>query len=298
MSKVLVLMSTYNGEKYICEQLDSIINQTFQNIDILVRDDGSRDKTQEILEKYKIDNKLDWYTGDNLKPAKSFMDLVYNCDNSYDYYAFCDQDDFWLEDKISRAVDLLSRSDKPAMYYCATNNVDSHLNHIDNYFRNSKASKSLKSSIKAGSLIPGCTMVFNRELLNFIRLYKPEYIGMHDNWVHLICLAVHGDVISDENALILYRQHTNNAVGSGKKSINYRLCRLFGNPNIYSRIAFELYKGYKQFLTADENEFLQNIINYKKNVRSTLECLKDSTFNGISVKDRLIYKLKIVMNLY
>lgn len=298
MSKVLILMSTYNGEKYIREQLDSIIYQNFHNIDVLVRDDGSSDKTQEILENYKEKYNLDWYSGDNLKPAKSFMDLVYNCDNSYDYYAFCDQDDIWLEDKISIAVDFLTSIDKPAMYYCATNNVDSRLNHIDYFFRNPKASKSLKSSIKTGSLIPGCTMMFNRELLDRIRLYKPDYIGMHDNWIHLVCLAVHGTVVADESALILYRQHTNNAVGSGKKSINYRLHRFFGNPNIYSRIAFELYNGYKQFLTTEENVFLQNIINYKGNARNILECLKDSTFDGISVQDRLLYKLKIVMNVY
>ena len=76
MKKVLVLLSTYNGEKYLKEQIDSVLAQKNTDVSILVRDDGSTDKTLEILEKYKKDGKLEWYTGKNLKPAKSFLNLV------------------------------------------------------------------------------------------------------------------------------------------------------------------------------------------------------------------------------
>lgn len=298
MSKVLILMSTYNGEKYLREQLDSIINQSFSPIDILVRDDGSNDGTIHILEEYSVKKLLQWYTGENLRPAKSFMNLVNNCQNTYDYYAFCDQDDFWKNNKIEEAVSKLSDKTVPALYYCATDNVDSDLQHIDYFMRNANASSSLYSSIKTGSLIPGCTMVFNRKLLDVLRLYFPTYIGMHDNWVHLVCLAVHGIVVADENANILYRQHINNAVGSAKKSFKFRFERFFGNPHIYSRIAQELYKGYAQYMSPTESGFMEQNIHYQKRLRNTMMCLMDRSWSGISYKEIIMYKIKIICRVF
>ena len=92
--KITILLSSYNGEKYIEEQLNSIFNQTYDNISILVRDDNSKDGTVKILEKYAAQGKLKWYSGENLGCAKSFWDLLCNFGES-DYYAFCDQYDVW-----------------------------------------------------------------------------------------------------------------------------------------------------------------------------------------------------------
>ena len=95
--KVLILLSTYNGERYIKEQIESLLKQENVKVSILVRDDGSTDGTINILNEYQKQGKLKWYTGENLKPAKSFMNLVENAPE-YEYYAFCDQDDVWLKD--------------------------------------------------------------------------------------------------------------------------------------------------------------------------------------------------------
>lgn len=84
MTKVLILMSTYNGEKYIEEQLESILNSEGVDVDILVRDDGSTDRTIDILSKYKDRNLLDFYVGLNLKPAQSFRNLIEVCSLDYD----------------------------------------------------------------------------------------------------------------------------------------------------------------------------------------------------------------------
>ncbi len=94
MDSIVVLMSTYNGEKYIREQLDSIFNQEGIDVKVVVRDDGSKDTTHAILDEYKKTHELVWYTGENLKSARSFMDLIYQAPES-DYYAFADQDDYW-----------------------------------------------------------------------------------------------------------------------------------------------------------------------------------------------------------
>ena len=130
--KVAIIMSTYNGEKYIQEQLDSLINQTYKNIEIYIRDDGSKDNTINIIKDYisKNDN-ISLVEGENIGFINSFFELLNMCDDA-DYYAYCDQDDVWMDDKISRAVSFLSNTDKdkPALYFSNSDYCDSNLNFL------------------------------------------------------------------------------------------------------------------------------------------------------------------------
>ena len=116
--KVAVIMSTYNGEKFIREQLDSILNQTYKNIEIVVRDDGSSDGTVAIIKEYmqKYPN-IVLHEGENLGFIKSFFELLNLADA--DYYSYADQDDVWLENKIELAVNSLKQLDetKPNMAF-------------------------------------------------------------------------------------------------------------------------------------------------------------------------------------
>ena len=96
MDKVAVLLSAYNGEKFLCEQIDSIMNQQNVDLDLYIRDDGSSYRTQEYLKQYVEQNdSIHLQNGCNLGVANSFMSLLYNVPNHYDYYAFADQDDIW-----------------------------------------------------------------------------------------------------------------------------------------------------------------------------------------------------------
>lgn len=138
MCRCLILLSTYNGEKYLPELLESVLAQKDIYVDILARDDGSTDKTVEILKKY---DRVKVYGGNNLKPAKSFLDLIWKADINYDYYALCDQDDVWKEEKIISAVKCIENIDKPALYSSAVEVVDKDLTFIrksftDNTFKN------------------------------------------------------------------------------------------------------------------------------------------------------------------
>ena len=115
-------MSTYNGEKYIDEQIDSVLAQKNVRVDLLIRDDGSKDETVRIIKRYceKFDN-IKFYEGPNLKPARSFLNLIETAELNYDYYAFCDQDDVWHEDKLYQAIEKIGKkkdSQKPILYYC------------------------------------------------------------------------------------------------------------------------------------------------------------------------------------
>ena len=107
--KLIVLMSTYNGEKYLREQLNSLVTQKFKPDQIMIRDDGSNDSTMDIIKYYADSYKfIKYYQGENLGPAKSFMELINKAEDA-DYYALCDQDDVWFDDKLSTAVDTLER---------------------------------------------------------------------------------------------------------------------------------------------------------------------------------------------
>lgn len=103
LKTVTVLLSTYNGEKFLEEQLQSLIQQKNVEVRILVRDDGSTDGTVSILDRWKNDRLLNWYTGDNVGAGKSFVDLLFKVPQS-DYYAFCDQDDVWLPNKLELSL--------------------------------------------------------------------------------------------------------------------------------------------------------------------------------------------------
>ena len=116
--KVCVLISTYNGERFLEEQIASIIAQKGVEVDILVRDDGSSDMTCSLLERWQKEGKLKWYKGENLGFARSFMNLLKTA-SGYDYYAFCDQDDIWLEDKLQRAVAALEKIEDKVKLYCS-----------------------------------------------------------------------------------------------------------------------------------------------------------------------------------
>ena len=107
MEKILVMMSTYNGEKYIREQIDSILHQKDVKVDIVVRDDGSKDNTQNILKNYSSKYKnIKWSQGDNVGPCKSFLELLYSS-GEYEYYAFADQDDYWYPNKLKAATEKM-----------------------------------------------------------------------------------------------------------------------------------------------------------------------------------------------
>lgn len=210
MEKVQVLLSTYQGEQFLEEQMESLLGQTWKNLEILVRDDGSKDNTQKILEHYseKYDN-IRYYPGKNVGVAKSFFELLKKSDA--EYVAFCDQDDVWLENKIEAAVDRLKKEKGPALYCSNKILVDRNL---------CPMKKQNQTQLRPGfgnavveCICTGCTAVLNRELADILSARLPEHAILHDWWTYLAASYV-GSVIFDRHAYILYRQHGQNVVGA------------------------------------------------------------------------------------
>ena len=228
------ILSSYNGKRYIQEQLDSILSQKEVVVSLLVRDDGSTDGTREILEEYRQAHKnIAVLYGKNLGVIKSFFTLIEAADQTVPYTAFADQDDVWLPDKLSRAVSLLENGggpDIPLAYCSAIQPTDAQLRRFRPAIRYPRVRTAFGNAL-VENMCTGCTCVINsalRELLcraaaggeepqstaagNFPPQIRTQEIIMHDFWIYLLAGAF-GRVIYDGEPHILYRQHGANTVG-------------------------------------------------------------------------------------
>ena len=212
-NKVTVLLSTYNGSKFLQQQLNSLYEQTYPNIRILVRDDGSSDSTRSILENEQSSGRIDILRGhNNLGPALSFFELLHNAVlTETEYVAFCDQDDVWHPHKIEHAVSalLVVTDNRPALFCSRLEIVDEQLNHIG--FTNTPKKVGFGNAL-VENVATGCTIVLNREAMELICKHLPSKVLMHDWWCYLV-LSCFGEIIFDSNANIKYRQHGNNTIG-------------------------------------------------------------------------------------
>lgn len=307
VKKVCVLLSTYNGEKYLQEQLDSLYAQEGVELIILARDDASSDSTLEILRKNAAEHRnLTWYTGENVKPAKSFMSLIQKSSEiECDYYAFCDQDDRWDKDKLKCAVDMLDLEDntKPNLYFSNLRIVDQDLN----FYRLSHASASArqqrsKYSCLTEDMATGCTIVFNKTASDYVMSHFPEYCSMHDSWVYMIC-KFFGKVVYDFDAHIDYRQHGDNVVGTylEKKSFQMgwkRFKRLF-NRNLQPRYnnAVSFYECFGDRLEEKDKEKVLEIVHYKDSFGNRMKLFKDKEIYGTSRSRDLRYRGLILLGI-
>lgn len=291
--KVLVLMSTYNGEKYLAEQLDSIKKQEAVCVSVMIRDDGSTDNTVNIISQYAKDMDIKLYTGDNLRPAKSFWNLVQEASLEYDYYAFSDQDDYWEADKLRIAIDKLEmlNVEKPAMYYSGQKLVDSQLNEIGNHVLDNCRSRYANYVFNQ---VAGCTVVFNKKLLEYAKLSKDINLHMHDSYLYRLCAALDGEFIIEPQGHILYRQHLNNEVG-----LQYSLKGKLGlfKEHLYSQAprndAKTIMNIYEQYISKEWKCFLQDIINVDKSfkIKRRMLCSKLMKFNSLKIRATYIIKV-------
>lgn len=232
---VVVLLSTYNGEKYLEEQLMSLVNQRNIQVNILVRDDGSVDTTIDILDKWQDAGKLKWYTGDNLRPEKSFMHLLFNAPKA-DYYAFCDQDDVWLPDKLSKTIDKMKNvesqyPDVPIIIHSDMTVVNSELKKIhSSFWTYSRLRPDILNSYKylaACNGVNGCTMLLNNKAREIIKeKYFTQKVLLHDILCSLIVSANNGIIDYVDEPTMLYRQHEINVIGARHVDISFFLRKL------------------------------------------------------------------------
>lgn len=304
--KILVLMSTYNGAKYLAEQIDSVLAQDIcrsATLELLVRDDGSTDSTAEILSRYQAENKLTWYTGPNLRPEKSFWHLLQNAPEA-DFYAFCDQDDYWHPGKLSRAVEKLTGLGDPALplLYCSAftatdenrNPISVEKNPLNRYTDYAHA--------LIYSTAPGCTFVFNHAARTSAMGYDMDknQVVIHDWLIHKIVTILGGKMVYDPESHIDYRQHGNNAIGvhaTGLGDFTARVKRFLSGSGkqTRSRCARALLHVYGNQVTPEVRRTLELVANYTTHRATKAAFLKARQFRTGTVND-LFLKILILMD--
>lgn len=212
MAKVNVLLSTYDGERYLGEQLDSVLGQSQRDLVLHVRDDGSRDGTRALLrERAAQDTRMRVAEGENLGVVRSFFALLRDADPTCDHFAFSDQDDVWRQDKLACALEVLAPGEPgvPRLYCARAEVVDAALAPIG--FSGLPRGIAFENALVQNVAL-GCTVVLNRAARDLLLSALPERALMHDWWAYLVVSAF-GEVRFDPRPTLRYRQHGRNVVG-------------------------------------------------------------------------------------
>jgi glycosyltransferase involved in cell wall biosynthesis len=241
-SQIDILLPVYNGELYLAEQLDSIINQTNQNWRLLIRDDGSTDNSRKILQQYarKYSKKIiliqDELGNLGIKGCLNILSAHVHAD----IFSFCDQDDIWHPEKISISLNELNQINQnnvPSLVYCDMVVTDKNLNITNNSFWAMHNLTGYALNLKGLPIIntvAGCTMLGNKALLN-AAFPIPECAPMHDIWVAFVAKNT-GKAMAIDCQLMYYRQHETNQLGAGyKTTLPLRLLNFLKNISEYFR---------------------------------------------------------------
>lgn len=300
-----VLLSTYNGGEFLQPQIDSVLNQKDIRVKIIIRDDGSSDDlTLSILRSYESDPrvKIDW--GDNIGITRSFYQLLRNADEA-EYYAFCDQDDVWFEDKLARAASIMGENPPGPLLYCTGKiYTDTELNPIGTSTLCSKPVTISNAVVE--NVATGCTSAFNPQLRDLaLKTASLKGVYMHDWWFCLMASAF-GKVIFDEKPSIYYRQHSRNQVGATPNYFSRLLQRVkrilkakSKNDTYWLTQARAFKEQYGNLLTPDQSLFFDGLDHYDSGIvdRCKLVLGPDALYMQ-NTTDTVLLKLLIFFRLF
>lgn len=268
---ISVLLATYNGEKYLKKQLDSLLNQTYKDFEIIIRDDGSTDSTNDIIEDFKnrYPDRIKVITGAPTGSSKgNFFELLAACPSGY--AMLCDQDDFWCEEKIAKTFSKMLEKetecgvDTPVLVHCDAYVADEYLNVISESFIEYQAiSPEFKrlNNLLVQNNLTGCTCMINNALLKLLRI-KPESCVMHDWWIALTA-CLFGETVFINEPLMYYRQHGDNQVGAkNARGMDYLVTKYKNRKQVVSnyRAAYAqanaLLKAFSDRMTPEQKKLV------------------------------------------
>jgi glycosyltransferase involved in cell wall biosynthesis len=237
--EVSVLLATLNGEEFIEEFLESLVNQVGVEINLYISDDGSTDQTLDIIKTYKDRFKfLELIEGPKSGPSHNFFHLLEKANGKI--FAFADQDDIWFPKKLERAIRRFKKINSPCLYTSSVMDFDGT--------KISRSPYGLPISIMRNNS-QGCTMVFNLELRKLMLGLDRDKIVMHD-WCALLMAQIHGQILFDDEPTIYYRLHQKNFVGhqsTPKRMLKYLQSLVFSqSKNLVMKQALEIMKTHGQ----------------------------------------------------
>ncbi len=304
--KVAVILGFYNGNNYIEAQIESILNQNFKNIDILIFDDNSKKKLES--KKLKINNKKCKIKitkrKTNLGYAKNFLLGLKEAGKEYDFYAFSDQDDIWEKDKISRGIKALNSNNLnfPKLYCSRTSYYNSECTK-EIGASNIHPKKPSFANALLQNIVGGNTIIMNnlaRKLV--IKTVKAEKFISHDWWCYQIISGAGGEVIFDKNKTVRYRQHKYNLIGknNGFEDIKSRILEfLLGKVKKWSDVNLKNLSNFRYLLTKENNEILDNFLRARrsKNIFEKINFYFKSGVFRQSKKESMVFAIGLILNM-
>lgn len=301
--QVCVLLSTYNGERYLQEQIASVRAQEDVKVCLIVRDDGSTDSTIALLNRFQSDHQLKLIPGDaNLGPAMSFLNLLESAPSDCKFFAFCDQDDVWQKNKLARAAAALAPfgEEVPAMYCSRLGIVDSNLQSLGL----SRVPRQIGfGNAMVENVATGCTIVLNQRARSLILSALPDQCEMHDWWIYLV-ISCFGEVIYDPTPAIRYRQHVGNVVGIGldlKSEFLKRIDRFkkrSGGVFRCAQQAGDFLEAYGERIPEEKAELARKFIRGKRSFFARLGLALSSQIWRQRRVDGIILRALILLNRY
>jgi len=293
--KIDILLATYNGEKYLKEQIDSILNQTYKNINLIISDDCSNDSTIQILKIYEKDKRVNVYYQDtNLGYVKNFEFLLSKVENNF--FMLSDQDDFWLPQKVEKSIETLKKEEADLVFGDLEVVDENLITTQSSFIKLMKLDKKIKKYINDYRInylyncVTGCTIIGKKELISKIIPIPVEskYL-IHDHWIALIA-SLNGKIAYMQETHIKYRQHGNNQVGTRKISHGFK--RLEDVRELFINVklgVFGTYVKYNQRFPANIQTLNTKAYDYFK----TIESKKNFNFKGWTIFHKLYKTEKI-----
>jgi len=275
--KVDILVATYNGEKYLKAQIDSILNQTYDNIRIVISDDNSTDGTRDILKQYETDDRITvFYQESNLGYIKNFEFLLNQVQN--ELYMLSDQDDIWLAEKVEKSVEKL-KAENLDLVFGDLEVVDENLNTLyPSFVEYMKISRKIKNELGNYKLqylyncMTGCTILSKKSFLDkILPLPSNSKYMVHDYWIGLV-VSLYGKIGFLDTPYIKYRQHGNNQIGTGKET--YKFKKLSQVRNLFIDVKLGIFEAYVQ----NENVFPDNLKILNKQALNYYQSLKNKQY--------------------
>jgi glycosyltransferase involved in cell wall biosynthesis len=279
--QITILLASYNGAKYIAEQIESIIKQTYTNWQLFIRDDGSTDNSVDIIKSYcSSDARIHLITDSlgNLGSVGNFSALMQHIQHIKGYTMFSDQDDIWLPEKIETTLNAMldleakHSADHPLLVYTNFVYVDESLNPIASKkdFSATKIKHLKLSHLLVQNPVYGCTMMINKKLLLLVGTI-PAVAENHDYWIALTASAF-GKIKYLDNKTILYRQHGKNiSPHHDNNSLFKRAERIFIEKKNFEDVNFKIVmakkfkKTYHHQLNKQQLRLIDNFLNFTFN---------------------------------
>lgn len=302
--KILVMMASYNGEAFIEEQIETILAQHDVEVTLLICDDGSTDGTVAICERIAAanDNVQFRRNTSNLGCARNFMSMLIGADKeAYEYFAFSDQDDHWLPEKLKVAVAHLQGIDGPALYYSNIENTDIDLKNGWMCRNPEYAHYEDKGLALVQTSAGGCVQVFNAALAKLAACDLDEYPRLHDTWIQLVAQFC-GVVIPDMKSSYIKRRISGaNVEGVGRHDVagrnRARLAFFGANKHCASRVAQQIIDNYGNILTQEDRGLLWRLAYCSSSLKGKLLVICDGRFHSYRMRGTIFFKLRVLLGI-